>query len=194
MKVLFVVMPFASIRPSIGVSLLKSHLARIEVTSCVLYLSMLYARLVGPALYNDIAQEAPTQSLTGDWIFRACLSGPHASADECYLTEYIERLSLHDNPNLSRKALELCRSAAEPFLAEAMESVDWRSYDVVGFTSTFAQHVASLALAKRVKKRFPGIQIMFGGANCEDTMGLQTHRSFPFIDFVCSGEADQSLP
>jgi ribosomal peptide maturation radical SAM protein 1 len=194
MNVLFVVMPFGSIRPNIGVSLLKSHLARIDVASRVLYLSMPYAQRVGPALYNDIAQEAPTQSLAGDWIFRACLSGPRADADECYLNEYEERFLVADNPNMSRKALELCRSVAEPFVAECLESVDWQSYDVVGFTSTFAQHVAALGLAKRVKERFPHILIAFGGANCEETMGLQTHRSFPFVDFVCSGEADRSFP
>jgi ribosomal peptide maturation radical SAM protein 1 len=194
MNVLFVVMPFGSIRPNIGVSLLKSHLARIDVASRVLYLSMPYAQRVGPALYNDIAQEAPTQSLAGDWIFRACLSGPRAAADECYLNEYEERFLIADNPNVSRKALELCRSVAEPFVAECLESVDWQSYDVVGFTSTFAQHVAALGLAKRVKERFPHILIAFGGANCEETMGLQTHRSFPFIDFICSGEADRSFP
>jgi len=200
MKVLLVVMPFGSIRPSIGVSLLKSHLTRIDVPCRVLYLNMPYAQGVGPAVYNDIAQEAPTQSLAGDWIFRACLSGPRAAADERYLTEYEERFLIRDNPNIprnpnvSRKSLELCRSMAEPFLAQFLESVDWHSYDLVGFTSTFAQHVAALAMAKRVKERFPDLLIAFGGANCEDTMGLQTHRSFSFIDFVCSGEADRSFP
>jgi radical SAM superfamily enzyme YgiQ (UPF0313 family) len=57
----------------------------------------------------------------------------------------------------------------------------------------FTQHVASLALARRIKERFPAAIIGFGGANCEAEMGLQLHRSFDFIDFVCSGEADLSF-
>ena len=75
-----------------------------------------------------------------------------------------------------------------------MESVDWDAYDVVGFTTTFAQNVASLALARRVKERSPESVVVFGGANCEGEMGLALHRSFPFVDLVCAGEADLTFP
>jgi ribosomal peptide maturation radical SAM protein 1 len=194
MKILLVVMPFSSIRPNLGVSLIQSHLSRIDVNSRVLYLSMRYAQQVGEAIYQAIGEHVPSESLAGDWVFRECLSGTHEKADADYLTEFVQHYSPSDNPLLSRDSLERCRSMAEPFLAECLDAVAWQSYDVVGFTSTFSQHVACLALAKRVKARFPTIPIVFGGANCEDAMGLQTHRSFPFIDFVCSGEADRSFP
>ena len=52
----------------------------------------------------------------------------------------------------------------------------------------------SLALARRVKEAFPRVQIAFGGANCEGVMGVQLQRSFPFIDYVFSGEADIAFP
>src|SRR5262249_2140728 len=70
----------------------------------------------------------------------------------------------------------------------------WSAYDIVGFTTTFNQTMASLALARRLKERFPGLCVVFGGANCEGEMGLQLHKSFPFVDFVFSGEADVSFP
>ena len=35
--------------------------------------------------------------------------------------------------------------------------------------------------------------IVFGGANCEGEMGVQMIRSFPWIDYVCCGEADHSF-
>lgn len=187
-------MPFASIRPNLGVSLLKAHLARIDVHARVQYLSMRFAERVGEAVYHAVAETVSSESLAGDWVFRACLSGAHERSDDAYLTEFVQDHSLSENPHVSRRSLELCRSVAEQFLADCLESIEWQSYDVVGFTSTFSQHVASLALAKRVKARFPTIPIVFGGANCEDAMGLQTHRSFHFIDFVCSGEADRSFP
>jgi hypothetical protein len=47
MKVLFVSMPFAAIRPAIGVSLLKSHLCKMGVPARVLYLNMRFARVFG---------------------------------------------------------------------------------------------------------------------------------------------------
>ncbi len=62
---------------------------------------------------------------------------------------------------------------------------------IVGFTSVFQQHLASLALAKRLKARLPDTFIVMGGANCEATMGVETVRQFAFVDAVVSGEADQ---
>ena len=35
---------------------------------------------------------------------------------------------------------------------------------------------------------------MFGGGNCEGEMGRELHRSFPWIDYVCSGEGEYSFP
>ena len=62
---------------------------------------------------------------------------------------------------------------------------------IVGVTSVFQQHLASLALAKRVKERLPGTFIVMGGANCEATMGVETVRQFSYVDAVVSGEADR---
>src|SRR5262249_9527274 len=65
---------------------------------------------------------------------------------------------------------------------------------VVGFTSSFHQHVPSLALAKRLKQARPECVIVMGGANCEGPMGAETARQFPFIDAVVSGEGDIVFP
>src|ERR1700678_769163 len=112
MKVLLVVMPFASIRPNLGISLLKSHLARIDVGSRVLYLSMRYAQQVGEAVYHAIGEQVSSESLAGDWVFRASLSGANETVDDDYLAEFIQHCPMSDNPNVSRHSLELCRSMA----------------------------------------------------------------------------------
>jgi ribosomal peptide maturation radical SAM protein 1 len=70
----------------------------------------------------------------------------------------------------------------------------WEDYAAVGFTSTFEQNIASLALAKRIKAAHPHVAIVFGGANWEGEMGQELHRQFRFVDYVCSGEADESFP
>lgn len=64
---------------------------------------------------------------------------------------------------------------------------------MIGFTSMFEQNAASLALAKRIKARFPEKIIVMGGSNCCGLMGTQLHRSFPFLDYVFTGEADVSF-
>lgn len=45
-------------------------------------------------------------------------------------------------------------------------------------------------LSEAIKKRWPEIPILFGGANCEGPMGLETVRQFTCVDYVVSGEAD----
>ena len=93
-----------------------------------------------------------------------------------------------------RRTLRRAREVAQPFLERCVDDPVWEQYDVIGFTSTFTQHAASLALARRLKERFPDKTLIFGGANCEGAMGVAVQRLFPFVDYVCSGEADLSLP
>ena len=60
-----------------------------------------------------------------------------------------------------------------------VEGIDWSAYDVVGFTSTFQQNVASLALARAIKEEHPRVTTLFGGANFDSVMGLEYLRVFP---------------
>src|SRR5213075_59060 len=77
---------------------------------------------------------------------------------------------------------------------DCLQSYDWSAYKIVGFTSTFQQNLASLALAGRIKQRHPEVLIAFGGSNCEGEMGVELHRQFSFLDVVCSGEGDLNFP
>jgi ribosomal peptide maturation radical SAM protein 1 len=54
--------------------------------------------------------------------------------------------------------------------------------------------VPSLAVAKRLKRRRPETQVLFGGGNCDGEMGVALHREFPFVDLVLRGEADETFP
>src|SRR5215208_4492164 len=63
-----VVMPFASVyRPSIGVSLLKSGLQKIGISSKIHYFNIDFAENIGLENYNPIISRAT--SLLGEWIF-----------------------------------------------------------------------------------------------------------------------------
>ena len=65
---------------------------------------------------------------------------------------------------------------------------------VVGFSCTFQQTVASFALARRLKARFPELVTVFGGASFDGEMGVELARSVDCVDFAVSGEADASFP
>ena len=55
-----------------------------------------------------------------------------------------------------RAEYESLAPQAAAMLDRAIASRDWRQYDVVGFTSSFQQTMASLCLARRIKQLRPG--------------------------------------
>ena len=185
MRVLLVNMPFSTVRPALGVSLLKAHLAEIGVPARVEYLNMRFSKILGGATYFHISEVTPSELLTGDWVFAHCLSPATAASADQYLAMVRVRAPRAFSDS-AMAGLSRARNLAAPFLDECLRQVDWSAYDLIGFTSTFGQNVASLALARRVKERHPHLPIVLGGANCEGPMGLELHRSFPFIDFVCA--------
>jgi len=156
-------------------------------------LNILFQALSGnPDIYEGIADIM----IVGEWVFGEELFGEGwAQSDRARL----DRLSapvLPDGFALTelRDDLAHLRSMAGPFIRECTDAINWKDYGIIGFTSVFSQHVASLALARRIKERWPEKIIAFGGANCDEVMGKALLRLFPFVDWVFSGEADLSFP
>ena len=72
--------------------------------------------------------------------------------------------------------------------------MNWEKYKVVGFTTTFAQSLSSLLFAKRIKDKYPHLQIVFGGANVDDEMEGGIHSLVRMGDYVVHGEAEVAFP
>lgn len=64
--------------------------------------------------------------------------------------------------------------------------------DIVGFTTSYNQLIASLFLAKKLKEQ-SNIPVVLGGSACGDTMGKQILKSYPFLDYVISGFGGKAL-
>ncbi|NDQ57958.1 MAG: RiPP maturation radical SAM protein 1 [Acidipila sp.] len=195
MKVALICMPFADFTmPSLGISLLQAGLRRDGIPCDLYYLNLRFAARIGCLSYLRLGVDSPPGSLSGEWLFAAELFGADARRDRAYIETILkEKFGDYFHPRLVRRLLEV-RSCVRQYLNECLERVSWARYDVVGFTSSFQQNLPSLALAKRVKEAFHGTKIIFGGANCEGEMGIELHRQFPFLDFVCSGEGDRAFP
>jgi len=189
-RVLLVCPPFAYVHhPSLAIGLLKAALNRRSIDCDALYLNISFARQVGLRHYQEVARSDPTL-LLGDWVFAEQAFGPDPGHDR----RYHELLAAAGgDPELAR-LLGRLRSRAAAFVDGSLSAVPWSRYRVVGFSTTFQQTTASLALAAEIKKRWPKTTIIFGGANCEGEMGTELHRRFPSIDLVCRGEADNLLP
>jgi ribosomal peptide maturation radical SAM protein 1 len=189
--VVLVCMPQAGVeRPSIALGELKACLNRAGIGCHVRYANLMYLEYAGPQFTSQIEQTRAEDGLI-DWIF-----GRAAFPDwDCDAEAYLERLLVRNRrlaermPD-ARVRLAQAREQAVAFVDWVADKVLERNPKIVGCSSTFQQHVASLALLARIKRRAPHVVTMMGGANCETRMGRATHRNFAQVDFVASGEAD----
>jgi ribosomal peptide maturation radical SAM protein 1 len=195
-------MPFGPVfSPSLGLSLLKASLHRHGLSASIRYFSIRFAELIGQQSYCGIesGSRPPVVDLAGEWIFSTALT---ATSDD---DEYVERIlrargawsSRADAPAVSEATIRrilAARDCVEPFLAWCVAEVVAARPPILGFTSVFQQHIASLALARRIKEALPDTFIVFGGGNCEGMMGAETVRQFPFVDAAVSGEAEAVFP
>jgi ribosomal peptide maturation radical SAM protein 1 len=189
-KVLLLNMPFISLsRPAIGISLLKARLAE-EGLACDLdYPNLFFADRVGKDAYELISDHLSPAFFAGDWLF-----SQHLFGDRLDLETYQNSLRQHLKEEERFELLMGMRSAIQPYLDDCLEEFRIHEYRIIGFTTSFEQNMASIALAWTIKKKYPDKIIVFGGANCEGVMGQELHRCFHWIDYVCSGESDDSFP
>jgi ribosomal peptide maturation radical SAM protein 1 len=197
-KVALVNMPFyETTQPSLALGLLKAEVTAVGIPVDVHYLNLLYEREAGPGVTASI-EALPRTLLAGEWVFSQLLfpeqAYPRASAYfQLAEQELQDPLATRGTLSHLKTLLTSCFTAIEPFLRSVFE-IDWGGYRVVGFSSTYQQHAASLALARFLKQAHPELLIIFGGANCESDMGAALLEAFPFVDAVCVGEGDLSFP
>lgn len=193
--VAFVVMPFASIhRPAIGVSLLKSALTKADISSVICYYNIELARLVG-SLYDDIAETSLDSPLIGELIFSKFVHRLD-NVRTYSIRQILRAISATKRYTITidklAEKIEYIQTFIPEFLNCCAQAVLKNAPKIVGFTSTFEQNCASMALAKTIKELSPAA-IIFGGANCEGAMGAAILKCTPWVDYICSGEGDISL-
>ncbi len=201
LDVILVNMPYASIeRPSIGLSLLKSALNQETISAKILYPNLLFAEEIGVHVY-DLICRCHSHSLAGEWTFSNVAFPDYESNHAEYFQHIdmgircLEPILRSFNSKLSIiDLLWKLRKKAPVFIDQIAKTIIEENPKIVGCTTTFQQHCPSLALLKRIKELNPDIVTMIGGANCEGTMGVISHKECSWIDYVISGEADQLFP
>jgi ribosomal peptide maturation radical SAM protein 1 len=196
-EVCLVSMPYASLtRPSLALSLLRTLLGEAGIGSTVLYPNLWWCERLGIERYHLCSHKLPNEYLGGEWTFARAAFREQAPEEGPFI-EFIRRhatrvVGYRDDEGEARLIENLLhvRSEASDFVEETARRVIATGARIVGCTSTFEQHAASLALLRRIREIDPGIVTMMGGANCETVMGRTTHEAFPWVDFVVSGEAD----
>jgi ribosomal peptide maturation radical SAM protein 1 len=196
MRTVLVSMPFMGIdRPSIQLGLLKAIGDKHGFAVRTLHANLDFAARIGAEYYRALARARGP--LVGEWLFSVAAFGAEAPdpgghlLDECAA----ELSYLPGSWEQARARLLRTRDGDVPaWLDSLVGSYPWHEVQVVGFSCTFQQNTASFALARRLKRRFPDLVTVFGGANFDGEMGPELVRSVECVDFAVTGEADASFP
>jgi len=188
-------MPFGStLRPSIQLGLLSAIGRKAGFSIDSLYLNLDLAAEIGVDFYEQLCEHRG--HMTGDWLFaHAAFPSGDMPPSEAFLDAFsAERDWAAAIGRTSEAIVQLREETIPAFVNRCARTINWGDYGLIGFTNTFQQNVASLALARQIKSINPDLRIVFGGSNMEGEMGRSMLASFPDIDLVVSGEADRTFP
>src|SRR5258708_26078475 len=135
--------------------------------------------------------------MVGEWIWTKAACGDEIEAhDEEYFRayDYIFKAICRRAGCTTRRFQKIRDKDAPEFIDFCVDAVDWRRFGLIGFSVVFQQSLASIALAKALKQRYPEIPIVFGGASLEDDIADGILRDGPHVDHPHCGDGDVSLP
>jgi ribosomal peptide maturation radical SAM protein 1 len=193
LRVVLVNMPWARVdAPSIQCGLLQSAIRAAGHECDTWYVNLELAASIGATAYSLLA-DAPSDrvNLIGEWLFSYAAFGA-VTSDEQYIADNpeVERIWRKAYGRGTGHMASFRREVLPRWVDDLADRPEWRSVDVVGFSSTFWQNTSSLALGRRLKDRYPTLPLVYGGANFDGEMGTEFAQSVRWLDYVVTGEGD----
>lgn len=212
--VLLIVPPVGAVGvPSLPVHLLQAGCKGLGISADVLYCNLDYARLVGFDFYDRLAKLNGVV-FVGERLFcRGAFGGPVMGKD--FDRSLDDPLWMPDHLWQNRNAAAARKMSVQfSSIRRWMASVDWegveartmewlerqareiagRGYGVVGCSNTLGGLTPGLALLRSVKTIAPETVTVLGGAQCEGEMGEGILSLDAGVDYVFSGESDETFP
>jgi ribosomal peptide maturation radical SAM protein 1 len=192
--VALVSMPTLSARfPSFQLALLKPTLEREGIPVQAFSMFMYFGSFVGHRINEALSDVYPC--MVGEWLWTKAAFGDFANNDEYFeiYRDNLESISKHAECSILDLS-DIRENAAPAFIDFCVNSVDWSRFGVIGLSVVFQQTLASIALARALKERYPEIPIMMGGATFEDDIAEEIMKGCPQVDFIHCGDADETLP
>lgn len=189
-RVALVSMPWSIFnRPSIQLGALKAWLDRdstIETHTFHPYLQV--AKAVGTETYHHLSRNSwAGEALYSPLLFPEQRQQAARLFDESCKGKGPGKSQLHGLD--FDKTVQLLELSLDDWLA----GLDLASYHLIGFSICFNQLLSSLTAAQRIKKMHPSLPIVIGGSGCVGTIGTSLLENFSQIDYVISGEGEESL-
>lgn len=185
-NVALVSMPWVSAwMPSIQLSILRQCLP--TAARCDTYeLFLDYAALISNPLYRNLSEAG---GIVEEWVFaKDYFEAEGVPMPDGFLDEF-PPLGIAER-DTERRVVSALAEVSRDYLSRIETGIDWGAYDVIAFSLSIYQTAASLALARRIKRRYPNVKIVFGGNSCVGPAGPAILKMSPYVDVVVRGEAE----
>jgi ribosomal peptide maturation radical SAM protein 1 len=183
-KLLLISMPFAILDvPSIQLGALSGYLKNKGIPVDVHHAYVRCAEILDPELYRVISY-----SIRDEIFYPYFLYPENFQRYRDMITNYFNNIVKYRPISL---ATVLARLNA--FNEELLTRLDFSKYSLIGFSVTYDQLKSSIFLSRKIKQRYPDIPIVFGGAYCHGDLGISLLKTFSEIDFIVSGEGEETL-
>jgi radical SAM superfamily enzyme YgiQ (UPF0313 family) len=173
-------------RPSIQLGSLKAFLHTripdLKIDAFHFYLSV--AEAIGYRLYHEISE----RTWLAESVYTALLYPERIKqAEALFRKEAPVKAKLREINfrTLTRRV----KTATDAFIG----SQNWQTYGLLGFTISLCQLTSALYVIKRIKKKFPNLMIVVGGALTPGIAAPGILKSFPEVDVVVNGEGEIPL-
>jgi ribosomal peptide maturation radical SAM protein 1 len=191
-SVLLVAMPFAGITiPSIQLSVLEGYCRERGITIETRHLYLKAAELYGLQNYHYLIYP-PNDSYTAQMVFSRYVFPDHWKKNKDIFEEFYHRHFIQ-NSDVPQFSFDEYVHRTDIFCQWIFDHLDWRFFDIIGFTLNYGQLLPSLAIAKKIKELSPEKKIIFGGSRTVDTLGMNMLQSFDYVDFIVSGDGEDAL-
>ncbi|MDF0668793.1 MAG: RiPP maturation radical SAM C-methyltransferase [Nitrospira sp.] len=191
MTLVLVQAPWATTtRPNLALGILEAIATRKGFHVEPIYANLSLAATIGVKVAETFAD---TRALFGlsEHLFAVDIFGSKALGSDEFLRASEDAGIVP--PILGNGRLTQLRDVELPdFLTSVVARIAALRPRIVGFSATFNQVMASLAIANRLKQHDREILTLFGGACFEADMGVAYHRALPdVINHVFTGEAEE---
>lgn len=199
-RVTLVCMPWTSLNePSLGLGILKSTLTNAGIECRVFYGHIQLLRYMRVHTYETLA----ANFALNDWMFTAVFEQETSAVQEKALKDFVQFLwdekafhgykNIHSFDDLLQMMYKIRNKIIPRYLEDCVEVILSADPTLVGLTCLFDQTIASLAIARLIRKKRPGIMLAMGGYALEGPMSDHIIDSFPFIDCVVTGEGEPAI-
>lgn len=192
-NVLLIAMPFAGTNiPSIQLVILNDYLTKRHIDIKTNHLYLKAAEFYGINNYNFLINP-PNDSYPAQMVFSRYVFPDHWENTEEKFRTYFNEKMLKKVESQINFTFEDYVQKTDLFYNWVMENVEWKNYDIIGFTLNYGQFLPSLAVAKKIKELDSEKKIIFGGSRTVGYLGKQVLEAFDFVDFIVSGDGEESL-